>query len=188
MSTLATSERTGVENLLVAVDIGERPRLGQVSTNSSLLAEIYAECFEAMLTHNFTDLLFKEPRPQPDLWIKRMSLASPWEVVLSEALRGTPIATGAAVGYGALRAMKYVLDYKMRWDNHKVERTRKELDNERERLRFSIEASKAFEDAFDLEWQRHPNSPPGYRQLADNVYDLAPLLEVKSVSDDDPRS
>lgn len=188
-------------NLRVTIDLGDSPPLDLVAAQTRILGELYEECFQAevlIARRKRGDQscargpIFHGDPSKRDLLISRTSLASPWTVVLTEAVSATPYAASVlAGGFGSLRALRYLLELKRDWDTHRLEKARGEVELQRLRLALSVETITRFRETLanenDLTAEQLDTGPPG-RILTSNLRDLYPVIRVETMSNDGPRA
>ncbi|WP_406641162.1 hypothetical protein [Amycolatopsis sp. WGS_07] len=138
--------RTGAELLFVSIDLGTLPTLGALDRNTVALRALTkharilvalpgvpeAEQFRYYQQKRVPTRLPQQRGSLPprlgwaaDLRVVRMSMASPWQVVLAEVAKASsPVAyTGAA-----LIALQQLLKMVMVWQQHRIELARAEID------------------------------------------------------------
>jgi hypothetical protein len=184
------SETTGTENLLVVFDLGDTPKLSLVGYQCELLSEVHSAL--AVLSRKYASGSGTDPwgakALTPELLIKRMSLASPWEMVLTQAISGTPYATAAAAGALALRALRYVLELKKDWDSHQLEMQRGRMHLDELQHDYAEVAVLAAQRMLAEENGGLVDSASPDFDLVMRLRFLQPVTQVETISDDDPRA
>ncbi|MDD7940623.1 hypothetical protein PHK61_19545 [Actinomycetospora lutea] len=185
------TERTEVENLLVGIDLQDWPYLNQISRQSSNLDHLHLRVWTiqaefAELEGRFAMHLDQYPR----LRVKRMSLASPWDLVLHQAVAGTPYATAGALGYGVLRGLKYLLELKKEWDTQQRDTAFETLELQQLQLDHAMDSLRKYREVLASEiGVRTPDFDPSEEfPAAQALSEIGPLTEVESIPDDDPRA
>lgn len=127
----------------------------------------------------------------PFLAVRRMNYGSPWEVALSAAVSGTPVAVAGGVAYGALRGLRELLEMKMTWDRHRIEVAGREIDNEERRQQLATRIIEEFRAEHPVQRSRDRSAlttESDHRLLGRGLADLPDLESVEDISEDDPRA
>jgi hypothetical protein len=215
-----TSERTATENLLVTIDLSESVPLNLVAEQTRILRDLYTECRQTEIAFRQTRLDahrealekyisgeedypgedYSSPQGQSastvksftaeDVLVRRMSIASPWQIVLTHAITSAPYAvTAASGGLGLLWGLKYLLELKMRWDTHGLQMARGKVELERLELENAVEIVRQFRGMVARMHSIDESATPAAgEEFAENVRQLFPVTEVQSITDDDPRA
>ncbi|MGW4397280.1 hypothetical protein ACWEHA_18505 [Amycolatopsis nivea] len=210
--------RTGAELLFVSIDLGALPALGALDRNTVALraltrharmlvalpsmpnAERYLYYRQKRVPNRLPSQRGILPAPQgwtADLRVVRMSMSSPWQVVLAEVARASsPVAyTGAA-----LFALQQLLKMVMSWQQHRIELARAEVDLQSRRdelaLRLMRESSKlvgqldseAADSGGKEQAMAFAAQHPVPDDLLDSVENLDDVQAAELILPDDPRA
>lgn len=170
--------------------MGESPTFDRILYQGATLRRLYYEIWQAQVHYSGGDVRDLQGDEAPNLIVKRMYLASPWEIVLSQAVSGTPYATAAAAGYGALRGLKYLLEMKKEYDTHRAEMSLKRVELETAELNHSIDTVRKFREMLAIEAGLDNRHIYASREdpIVEEYLNLLPVTKVESISDDDPRA
>ncbi|MET9264080.1 hypothetical protein [Amycolatopsis sp. NPDC004079] len=211
--------RTDAELLFVAVDLGALPALEAVERNTVALRALTRQARMLVALPRMPNaeryLYYRQDRaPRRDaLWrgaaplseegwaadlrVARMSMASPWQVVLAEVARASsPVAYGGA----ALIALQQLLKMVMTWQQHRVELERAELDLQARRHELALRvmresstvvgqlASESADPATKEQAMTFVAQHPVPNDLLDSVENLNDVRAAELIPPDDPRA